>query len=317
MISVGCNEYVQVVTVILSRHLVANFHFSPLSSPTRSAVLISVLTESEHAIGLQRMASGLVDRYRRSGKPRPLVVYTDRYCCTMEWLSKLNALFAGWDGLPVRFDVCHLMRRLAGGVTNESHPLYGIFMQHLSGCIFEWEAQDHRLLLSGKRSMMVAAGMMSQSEVAVRKAVTRDELARHCRRKTRGIDATVTAIENILVSFTGATDSLGVLLLKDEMTDIFHPGHLGKCDELPRVSTGRHHALERQTRAGRSGRRRHPAAHIRCASAIQPERTQSIAGHVVAVRAVPCADGIHRRSNWGGLSVTTDRHGVQGHHRCD
>ena len=115
------------------------------------------------------MASGLVDRYSRSGKPRPLVLYTDRDCCTMEGLSKLNALFAGWDGLPVRLDVWHFMRRLAGGVMNESHPLYGIFMQRLSGCIFEWDAQDHRLLLSAKKSMMVAAGMTSPSEVAVRK----------------------------------------------------------------------------------------------------------------------------------------------------
>ena len=187
----------------------------------RGEVLITVLTESESAIGLQRMASGLVDRYCRSGKPRPLVLYTDRDCCTMEGLSKLNALFAGWDGLPVRLDVWHFMRRLAGGVTSESHPLYGIFMQRLSGCIFEWDAQDHRLLLSAKKSMMVAAGMMSPSEVAVRKAVTRDELARHCRRKTRGTDATVTAIENLLLSLTGATDSLGVLLLKDEMTAIW------------------------------------------------------------------------------------------------
>ena len=60
--------------------------------------------------------------------------------------------------------------------------------------------------------------MMSPSEVAVRKAVTRDGLARHCRRKTCGTDATVTAIENLLLSLTGATDSFGVLLLKDEMT---------------------------------------------------------------------------------------------------
>ena len=41
--------------------------------------------------------------------------------------------------------------------------------------------------------------MTSPSEVAVRKAVTRDELACHCRRKTHGTNAIVTAIENLLL----------------------------------------------------------------------------------------------------------------------
>ena len=49
----------------------------------RGEVLISVLTESESAIGLQCISSGLVARYRRSGKSRPLVLYTDRDCSMM------------------------------------------------------------------------------------------------------------------------------------------------------------------------------------------------------------------------------------------
>ena len=50
----------------------------------RGEVVISVLTESESATALQPMADGLVDRYSRAGKPCPLVLYTDRDCCSLD-----------------------------------------------------------------------------------------------------------------------------------------------------------------------------------------------------------------------------------------
>ncbi|KAK2190156.1 hypothetical protein NP493_87g00020 [Ridgeia piscesae] len=184
-------------------------------------VLITVLTESESAHGLEPLARGLVDRYRRAGQPRPLVLYTDRDCCTQDGPSKLVALFEGWEGMTVRLDIWHFMRRIAVGVTSESHPLYGMFMQRISGCIFEWDADDHRLLQQAKRAMLKDAGIASPSESAIRKAITRDELALHCRRRTRGTEATVTAIETLLLALADATDTLGVPLLTDEMTLIW------------------------------------------------------------------------------------------------
>ncbi|KAK2143968.1 hypothetical protein NP493_4354g00007 [Ridgeia piscesae] len=187
----------------------------------RGEVLITVLTESESAHGLEPLARGLVDRYRRAGQPRPLVLYTDRDCCTQDGPSKLVALFDGWEGMAVRLDVWHFMRRIAVGVTSESHPLYGTFMQRISGCIFEWDADDHRLLQQAKRAMLKDAGIASPSESAIRKAITRDELALHCRRRTRGTEATVTAIETLLLALADATDTLGVPLLTDEMTLIW------------------------------------------------------------------------------------------------
>ena len=187
----------------------------------RGEVLITVFTESESAHGLEPLARGLVDRYRRAGQPRPLVLYTDKDCCTQDGPSKLVAPFEGWEGKTVRLDIWHFMRRIAVGVISESHPLYGTFMQRISGCIFKWDADDHRLLQQAKRAMLQDAGIASPSESAIRKAITRDELALHCRRRTRGSEATVTAIETLLLALADATNTLGVPLLTDEMTMIW------------------------------------------------------------------------------------------------
>ena len=113
------------------------------------------------------------------------------------------------------------MRRLVRGCTTESHPLYGTFMAQLSGCIFEWDEQDVDLLMSAKRSELIAAGVTNPTETAVRKAISRKELARHCRRRTRGTQETVHQLETMLLSFSSATDTLGVPLFKPEMADIW------------------------------------------------------------------------------------------------
>ena len=55
----------------------------------------------------------------------------------------------------------------------------------------------------------------------MKKAVTKDELAKHCRRRTRGAEKTVELIEALLLALTPATDSLGVPLLRVEMSDIW------------------------------------------------------------------------------------------------
>ncbi len=52
-------------------------------------------------------------------------------------------------------------------------------------------------------------------------ALTRDELARHCRRRTRGLQQTINLVEELILSLSAATDSLGVPLLKEEMKEIW------------------------------------------------------------------------------------------------
>ena len=79
------------------------------------------------------------------------------------------------------------MRRLAKGCTNETHPLYGTFMGSLFSCIFEYDQGDYDLLTKAKRAELVRTGVSDPSPAAVRKAsIRKEELAYHCRRRTRG-----------------------------------------------------------------------------------------------------------------------------------
>ena len=121
----------------------------------------------------------------------------------------------------VRLDVWHFMRRLARGCSSESHPLYGTFMGSLSSCLFEWDQEDYDNLVASKRGELVRAGVSDPSTAALRKATSREELAHHCRRKTRGSSETTSMIEALLLAMSPATDSLGVHLFVDEMQEIW------------------------------------------------------------------------------------------------
>ncbi len=167
-----------------------------------------VLTASE-GDGLLPMCSGIVERYRRAGEAPPKVLYVDRDCCSATGKGKAAALFTEWDQLAVRLDVWHFMRRFAVGVTTDSHPLYSTFMRNLSACIFEWDASDVERLKEAKHS----TGCQP----------TAKELARHCRRRTRGAQETKQLIGKLLKDFRGATDTMGIKLLDQErMQEIWH-----------------------------------------------------------------------------------------------
>ena len=80
----------------------------------RGEVLLTVLTSSEGAPALKPLADGLVRRYREAKQQPPILLYTDRDCCCATGPSKYQQLFSEWDGLIVRLDVWHFMRRIAG-----------------------------------------------------------------------------------------------------------------------------------------------------------------------------------------------------------
>ena len=81
----------------------------------------------------------------------------------------------------MRLDVWHFMRRLAKGCTTESHPLYGTFMARLSACVYEWDEEDYRRLMSAKRKELILAGVPNPSQGTTANAISKEELARHCR----------------------------------------------------------------------------------------------------------------------------------------
>lgn len=140
--------------------------------------------------------------------------------------------------LQVRLDIWHFMRRIARGCVSESHPLYGTFMGSLPPCIFEWDEADYDKLLSAKRGELVNAGVRDPSPRAIQKAITRHELARHCKRRTRGATETATLIEAVLLEMTLATDANGAPLLSQEMMSIWEEQkkHLKCLQDPPDVS---------------------------------------------------------------------------------
>lgn len=182
-------------------------------------VLISVLTAQEGA-GLDLMADGLVRRYQQAGVDPPAVLYVDCGCCTVAGPdeTKLKARFSGWPDLIVRLDIWHFMRRIAVGCTTDAHQLYPTFMSRLSACIFEWDAADVALLRSAKRQILISQGYPDMSDEEVNKQLTKEELALHCRRRTRGEETTIPLLEQLLRQLGGSSgnDSLGVPLIDAE-----------------------------------------------------------------------------------------------------
>ncbi|CAL8266760.1 unnamed protein product [Boreogadus saida] len=175
-------------------------------------VLVSVLTSAEGE-GLTNMAAGLMGRYREAGKAPPRVLYVDRDCCAVRGNSATHGMYHEWQELVVRLDVWHLMRRFARGVTTDSHQLYGLFMARLSFAIFEWDGEDVRRLKEAKQS---SEGRDAQVTLSAK------ELARHCRRRTRGAAETERLIQEVLDAFWLVTDTMGVPLIdRARMEDIW------------------------------------------------------------------------------------------------
>ncbi|KAI4806803.1 hypothetical protein KUCAC02_017601 [Chaenocephalus aceratus] len=81
------------------------------------------------------------------------------------------------------------MRRFTTGLTTEHHPLYGTFCSKMSSCIFEWDTDDISHLKDAKTSELkkLHAGQ-TPSEAQVLANISSSELAKHCRRRTRGIE---------------------------------------------------------------------------------------------------------------------------------
>ncbi|XP_062340820.1 uncharacterized protein LOC134039087 [Osmerus eperlanus] len=107
------------------------------------------------------------------------------------------------------------MQRLAVGCTTDAHALYPLFMSRLSVCLFEWDAADVALLRRVKREQLRREGVPLITNDMVDKAITKAELSQFCRRRTRGVEATVLRIEQLLQELMGekGRDLLGVPLL--------------------------------------------------------------------------------------------------------
>ena len=150
-------------------------------------VLMSVLTCEEGYGGLGPMVDGIVNRYATAGIDPPKVLYVDRDCCGNSFTERL---FSAWPHLFIRLDIWHFMRRFTAGCSTDAHQLYGVFMSRLSKCIFEWSSEDLRLLRDAKRSELKMRRVTNPSADDIVRWLTKNELALHCRRRTRGTEET-------------------------------------------------------------------------------------------------------------------------------
>ena len=75
--------------------------------------------------------------------------------------------------------------------------------------------------MAAKRGELIGAGVSAPSPAAIWKAISREQLACHCKWKIRWANETITLIEALLLAMTHATDALGVRLFADDMMDIW------------------------------------------------------------------------------------------------
>ena len=71
-------------------------------------------------------------------------------------------------------------------------------------------------LRQAKAAELVASGIVSPTPGQVNQAITRKEMAIHCRRATRGVETTRRLIQELLSSMWELTDSCGVRLIHPE-----------------------------------------------------------------------------------------------------
>ncbi|RXN02310.1 hypothetical protein ROHU_035082 [Labeo rohita] len=172
-------------------------------------VLNCVLTTGEGA-GLDDLCQGIVKRYKDAGEPEPAVIYVDRDGCSGTGVTPVLTWFRPWK-VTVRLDVFHFMRRFTAGLTTEHHPLYGTFCSKLSSCIFEWDKDDISRLKEAKKTML-----LKKHGGHILSSITSNELAKHCRRRTRGVEETRALIHGLLDSMWELTDTTGLHLINPE-----------------------------------------------------------------------------------------------------
>ncbi|CAB4040037.1 Hypothetical predicted protein [Paramuricea clavata] len=127
----------------------------------RGQVLNSIVTTSESIASLQPLADGLMSRFEKAGVQPPVLLYTDRDCCSsQEGESKYQLLFHAWPNLLIRLDIFHFMRRCAVGCTSRSLHSDGT-SKHSDGtskhgyhyATFDVTLDDGNVMVAGLRDM--------------------------------------------------------------------------------------------------------------------------------------------------------------------
>ena len=202
----------------------------------RGEILNSVFTTGEGA-GLQNMCQGIGKRYQDANVPEPQIMYVDRDCCCSSGPSHVLRLFHPWQ-FQIRLDIWHFMRRFNAGLTTEHHPLYATWCSRLSSCIFEWDMHDMDRLKTAKAAELKMQLGRDPTEKQVANSLKTTEMARHCKRRTRGAEETKRQIDHLLTAMWDMTDTTGVTLLnRSTMTKVWQvqQKHVACIQDVPHV----------------------------------------------------------------------------------
>eukprot|EP00057_Strongylocentrotus_purpuratus_P011045 XP_011665519.1 PREDICTED: uncharacterized protein LOC105438869 [Strongylocentrotus purpuratus] len=211
-------------------------------------VLMSVLTEGE-GDSLDLMLLGIIRRYADAGVAPPELLYVDRDCCNTN--SRLRRKFEALQDMTIRSDIWHRMRRLATGCSTDSHQLYSVFLGRLSACIFEWSGEDLRLLMEAKRAVLDGQHILNPTDQYVISSISQKEMARHCKRKTRGAEETTRLIGDLIEALDReqGLDTIGVPLFdhdriwhewdkQNHMECIHDPDDINLCTKICEMVKG-------------------------------------------------------------------------------
>ncbi|WAQ97077.1 hypothetical protein MAR_029767, partial [Mya arenaria] len=101
----------------------------------------------QKGMGFAFMAKEIMKSYKDASSESPEVLSVARDCCGSPIVRTLSPV----EGHANPLDIWHFMRRMSGGCTTESHPLYGSLVKNISRCIFMWGQLDLEALNEAKR----------------------------------------------------------------------------------------------------------------------------------------------------------------------
>ncbi|PIK55913.1 hypothetical protein BSL78_07183 [Apostichopus japonicus] len=179
--------------------------------------LTTVVVASESEGSYERMASGLVARFKRANAPaRRFFTQTTTAVGGDGGTSWLESLFQDWtdEGMVVRLDIRHWLHRWDTVVIKQTHSKYGMFMSALAGAILAYNKEDMLLLVRAIRNGNEIYSQYSDEQMLP--FVKPHQLKSYVRRITRGVEESACAIEAILQEFKGPAglDIDGIPLFK-------------------------------------------------------------------------------------------------------
>ena len=204
-----------------------SFVTSVLNEWGQFVTTVAVASESEGCY--QRMARGLIARFKRANAPAPKVLYADNHCCRSVKIlvmiepilstlkdkvghifnvcfsdagtSFYGALFSEWidEGCVVRLDIRHWLHRWDKVVIKQTHAKYPLFMSSMAGAVLAYNKEDMTLLIQAVRAGN--PDLYSKRDDDQMMGILKPhQVKSYVRRVTRGVNVSY-SYEHVLIAF--------------------------------------------------------------------------------------------------------------------